>query len=240
MSLLARLENVFESLLEGSFRRAFSARLEPLEIARALERAMLAERSVGTDAVTVPNRYLALVNPVEFERLAARRSSIETDAAIHLERRASEQDMRPIGPIQVEIAADPRVARSSVRTEARFEEDATLVDGAVEHTRRIDVVRPAPRSNSPALVVVDEDGEATRLDGTPLRIGRGPDNDLVVPDVRVSRYHAVIEPASGGWVLRDLQSTNGTFLDGEKVDEAHLDGPAEISLGGYQMALRPG
>jgi hypothetical protein len=240
MSLLSHLESVFETLVEGGFRRLFGAPVQPIEVARALERVMLAERVVGSASVDVPNRYVAFVNPVEFERLSALRTTVERDAAIYLERRASELDIRPISPVRVELAPDATVSRSSVRAEARFEEEAPTADSPVEHTRRLELALPRSQSTPGSLILVGEDGASTRLNGQPLRIGRGPDNDLVISDVRVSRVHAVIEPDSKGWVLRDLQSTNGTYLNGERVKETRLDGPAELSLGGYQLALRPG
>jgi hypothetical protein len=202
---------------------------------------MLAERAVGASSVDVPNSYLARVNPTEFERLASLRGTIEHDAAIHLERRASEQQFRPIGPIQVALVSDEAVPRSAVRAEARFDESVISAVPSVEHTRRLDVM---PRSAAPpaerVLDVVDEAGATTRVDGHPLHIGRGPDNDLVIADIRVSRDHAVIEPVEGGWVVRDLQSTNGTYVDGQRVSEARVEGATDLSLGGYQLALRPG
>ncbi len=243
MSLLSQLENVFETLVEGSFRRFFSAPLQPVEIARALERAMLADRVVGASSVDVPNSYLARVNPLEFERLASLRGTVERDAALHLERRASEQDLHPIGPIQVELVSDPAVPRSTVRAEAHFDERVVTAVQPVEHTRRLEIVPPPKQSARPgtrALVVVDEAGEAIRVDGHPLHIGRGPDNDLVIADIRVSRDHAVIDPIEGGWMIRDLQSTNGTFVDGQRITETRVEGATELSLGGYQLALRPG
>ena len=243
MSLLSQLESVFETLVEGSFRRLFAAPVQPVEIARTLERAMLSERAVGASSVDVPNRYVARLNPVDFDRLASLRGTVERDAALHLERRASQQSLRPIGPIQVELVSDPEVARSSVQPEARFDESAVTVEAPVEHTRRLEVVRsPAPKGGSAprSLVVVEESGEATRIDGTPFHIGRGPENDLVIADIRVSRDHAVIEPDDGGWIVRDLDSTNGTYVDGQRISEARVDGASELSLGGYPLALRPG
>ncbi|WP_369133696.1 ATP-binding cassette domain-containing protein [Modestobacter sp. I12A-02662] len=53
-----------------------------------------------------------------------------------------------------------------------------------------------------------------------LAIGRSPDNDVVVDDLLVSRHHAVLERTPGGWRLRDLDSANGTFLNGRGMDEA--------------------
>jgi hypothetical protein len=237
MSLLARVESLFEALVEGSFRKAFAAPLQPIEIARALEREMLAKRAVGSSSVDVPNYYVAHVNPADFERLLALRATVERDAAAHLERRASELDLRPIGMVRVQLASEPRVSRGTVRPVASFDEEATTMESTVDQTRRLEPLRLA---RGKRLVLVDEEGGTTPLDVDPLRIGRGADNDLVIPDVRVSRYHVVIEPAQDGWIVRDLQSTNGTFLDGERVKEARMDGAAELSLGGYQMVLRAG
>lgn len=51
-----------------------------------------------------------------------------------------------------------------------------------------------------------------------LSIGRAPDNDLVLKDEKVSRYHARLYYRSGRWHLVDLQSTHGTKVNGEKVE----------------------
>lgn len=71
-----------------------------------------------------------------------------------------------------------------------------------------------------------------------IRIGRMPDNELSLDDAKVSRYHARIEPSSGGWVLRDLDSTNGVFVNGVRVerDSALWDG-IEIRIGSTSMKL---
>src|SRR5690242_4435702 len=50
-----------------------------------------------------------------------------------------------------------------------------------------------------------------------LRIGRAPENDVVLPDPNVSRQHLVIWSTPRGAFLRDLGSQNGTFLDGRRV-----------------------
>ncbi len=51
-----------------------------------------------------------------------------------------------------------------------------------------------------------------------VRLGRGPDNDLVVDDGTLSRSHLVLRPAEAGWTLQDLHSSNGTRVDGLAVD----------------------
>jgi len=61
-----------------------------------------------------------------------------------------------------------------------------------------------------------------------VTIGTLPGNDLVLTDPTVSRRHAEVEERSDGYMLRDHDSTNGTFLDGVKVREAYLS-PAPSS-----------
>ena len=51
-----------------------------------------------------------------------------------------------------------------------------------------------------------------------LRVGRGTDQDICIPDRKISSAHALLEPAPGGYRLRDLGSTNGTYLNNELVE----------------------
>ena len=70
-------------------------------------------------------------------------------------------------------------------------------------------------------------------DGT-IRIGRAPDNDLVVDGAEaatVSLYHAEISKDSMSCRVRDLDSTNGTWVNGERITEAEISPPAVIRLG---------
>lgn len=74
-----------------------------------------------------------------------------------------------------------------------------------------------------------------------LTIGRSPKNDLVIDDRYVSGCHAEIRRAPDGWELRDAGSTNGTFVDGERVDRVRLEGITHVHLGhptGPEVVLR--
>ena len=61
------------------------------------------------------------------------------------------------------------------------------------------------------------EGERWVLDREQITIGRADDCDIVLPRRQVSRYHARIERVNGGYVIRDLGSKNGTYVNGERV-----------------------
>jgi RsiW-degrading membrane proteinase PrsW (M82 family) len=75
----------------------------------------------------------------------------------------------------------------------------------------------------------------------PVRIGRSPDNDIVVGDPTVSRQHAQLSPGAGGWEFVNVGRAL-SYLNGEPVTRAVLTGPAQIQLSSLQgpvLAITP-
>jgi class 3 adenylate cyclase len=90
-----------------------------------------------------------------------------------------------------------------------------------------------------AAELVMEDGRALPLDEHGLRIGRMPDNDLVVDDNLVSRHHCAITGTPAGFVLTDLQSTHGTKVNGERLTMARpLTDGDELVVGETRIRFR--
>jgi uncharacterized RDD family membrane protein YckC len=74
--------------------------------------------------------------------------------------------------------------------------------------------------------------------GAALTIGRDPTNDLVLPDVMVSRRHAVVEPRAGLFYLRDCASANGSVVNGERVSERGLQDGDVVAIGTARLVYR--
>ncbi|MEA2216146.1 MAG: hypothetical protein QOK19_1707 [Solirubrobacteraceae bacterium] len=93
--------------------------------------------------------------------------------------------------------------------------------------------RPVPAG--PALqieVLLPRDCEA-------VTVGRSRDCDVVVGEETVSRFHAELcHGKGGGWTVRDLDSLNGTWLNGARVREARVAAGDVLRLGGLRMELR--
>ncbi|MDO8462048.1 MAG: FHA domain-containing protein [Deltaproteobacteria bacterium] len=71
-----------------------------------------------------------------------------------------------------------------------------------------------------------------------ITIGRSPSNTIVLSESRVSRKHTIIEKRGAGFVVIDLDSSNGTFLNGKKIKESALNPGDEVKVGGVQFVFR--
>jgi predicted component of type VI protein secretion system len=80
-------------------------------------------------------------------------------------------------------------------------------------------------------------GKIFTLDRSELTIGRDTTNDIVINDAEVSRKHARILLQGGGFVLEDLGSTNGTFVDGQRLMGPHGLRPGELVMLGENISL---
>lgn len=83
------------------------------------------------------------------------------------------------------------------------------------------------------LVIIegDDKGKKTTLSKNVIKIGKKEDNDVVLSDKTISRQHAEIEYKSDSFLLRDLDSTNGTYVNGTRVKEAYLLPGDRIKIG---------
>ncbi|MBX5474970.1 MAG: FHA domain-containing protein [Thermoleophilia bacterium] len=80
-------------------------------------------------------------------------------------------------------------------------------------------------------------GETFAPQGERTTIGRSPECGIFLDDVTVSRRHAVLEQRGERWVIEDLGSLNGTFVNRERVDSAVLEDGDEIQIGKYRLTF---
>ncbi|MCW2614268.1 MAG: domain containing protein [Frankiales bacterium] len=138
-------------------------------------------------------------------------------------------------------------------------------EGAVETTSTISLAAlegalegeatPAPAESGPdsgaaealppgsALLVVKRGpnaGSRFLLDADVTTAGRHPDSDIFLDDVTVSRRHAEFVREAAGFVVRDVGSLNGTYLNRERIDAAGLAGGDEVQIGKYRLVFLVG
>jgi DNA-binding NtrC family response regulator len=81
-------------------------------------------------------------------------------------------------------------------------------------------------------------GRELTFTGDVVTAGKSPENDIPLPDETVSRRHLEIVREGRGFLLRDMGSTNGTFLDGSEIREAFLRNGAQVTLGQTRFRFR--
>lgn len=119
-------------------------------------------------------------------------------------------------------------------------------EGAIEEDK-IEGVEEAPAEESPyqeelaPRVIVKEKGvtkQELNLGSGTIFIGRSPSNQVPLPDPKISRKHAAIDFKNEHYILSDLGSSNGTFVDGKKIKEHTLEDGDEIKIGSYTLFFK--
>ena len=172
---------------------------------------MDANRTVGVREVWAPNRFVITLSPTDGERFEQAEQALVSELRRVVRETAAERGWGLVG-----AAGDrPRGRRRSVEGTVRRR-------GLV----RRGVAEPAPGARRGGLVVHDRVGgsRTVTLDRAVTTIGRLPESDVVVDDPAPRRQHARIRAADGEYVLSDLGSTNGTFVNDEPVRERDARG----------------
>jgi pSer/pThr/pTyr-binding forkhead associated (FHA) protein len=68
-------------------------------------------------------------------------------------------------------------------------------------------------------------------------VGRHPDSEIFLDDITVSRRHVVLDRTESGYVLRDVGSLNGTYVNRQRADEAPLRHGDEVQIGRYRLSF---
>ena len=99
-------------------------------------------------------------------------------------------------------------------------------------------VRQRPGTSQPGAVLRGADGRAHPLRGVTTRIGRSPDNNVVLADAKVSRHHATIIDTGSNFVIADLGSANGVYVRGRRIHpSAVLSDGDDIGIGNQQFTF---
>jgi predicted Zn finger-like uncharacterized protein len=145
--------------------------------------------------------------------------------------RPAEVGQTALGP-QPGPAPKPRVTDETTK---EFELDKLRASGSDEAS--LPQLAPLPRGRRYSLAVIlgANSGQIYPLTKPRIVLGRGQGSDIQLPDSEISRRHAMIEIRGEDAVLIDLSSTNGTFVEGQRVQRVPLSSHQEFSIGTTTM-----
>ena len=113
--------------------------------------------------------------------------------------------------------------------------DAEFGDDSVADAATVDTLPPGT-----ALLVVQRGpnaGSRFLLDSDLTLVGRHPDSDIFLDDVTVSRRHAEFYRSGNRFMVRDVGSLNGTYVNRERIEEADLTGGDEVQVGKFRLVF---
>jgi Protein of unknown function (DUF3662)/FHA domain len=243
MSVLRSLESKIAGLVEGTFSRAFRSEVRPVEIARRLAREMEEHKSFSVSRTYVPNEYRVFLSPRDRERFASYEEALSGELAGYLLEHARRERLALLSRPVIEFETDDRLGLGQFGIQTRVVQPEEESDQPAEHDERGRTMiystagrvaepleeRARERSESALLLI---DGKRMMVGPAGVTLGRSRQCDVVLDDPNVSRQHAEIRPRGGSWVLTDLGSTNGSSINGRRIDGPEVVKPGdELEIG---------
>jgi Protein of unknown function (DUF3662)/FHA domain len=250
--VLRNIEAKIESLFEGVFGRAFRTHVQPVELARKLAKEMDDHRMVSVSRVYAPNEYAVYLSPTDREQFESYEDSLVTELQEYLGEHARRESYVLLSAPKVAMNSDEdlEVGEFGIATRMVQPEPGEAEAPAPEVTPGATMVyRPkaAPPTEAATpeelgveqeLVTVTVDGTQHTIDKQSVVIGRSKDCDIRISDPNISRRHAEIRQEGTAYWLIDLESTNGSTVNGRRQQRAKLESDDRITLGSTDLVFR--
>lgn len=240
---ILRFERLVEGVLESVVGRAVRLKVQPIEIAKRLARVMEAEESVAVGGKIAPNAYQVQMNPEDLGDLGGAVGSLEREFVTYLTEVAAEREITFRAAPIVKLADATEVGRGTFRVRAYFSHPSEA-SASPSPPVVVSTDNPTPRArvpvatSAPPLQLTTSNGNAWAIPGGETFIGRGLDNGIVIEDPHVSRQHARISYDGRSCKLTDLESSNGTFVNGRRIRTASLKPGDRVAFGAFETWVR--
>lgn len=209
MGFLDSIERGLERAVNTAFARTFRSGVQPVEIAASLKKQLDVQAViVDRDRVVAPNHFVVRVSTPDNERLKKIGSTLERELVAVVNKHATSQGYQFAGEVDVELRADESLSTGVLQI------DATNLEGAIGW-------------NAVLIVAGQQHGLREGI----TTVGRGSDTDIRLSDNGASRKHLEIHWNGKKAKARDLGSTNGSKVNGERFREATLAPDTVITIG---------
>lgn len=251
MSILRDFEKRLEGVVEGFFARAFRSGLQPIELAKAVQRYAGNYQQMGLGGPIIPNVYRFVIAEEDLERFGGYVTPLQRELAEVIQRTADERGWQLKGPVRIEFQQGddvrigtyelrgkieaPEVRQASAWSDGQAAATASAASGSAP-SGSTQLMSPVASPGSAALTPLNGHGQPTTLNEKVV-LGRLPDCDVTLDDPSVSRRHAEITGHGGRWTVADLGSTNGVKLNGERVHTANLSDGDQLELGNVKLSF---
>jgi hypothetical protein len=229
---IARFEANIERLVESAFANFFGKKVRAQDIALQLARAMEDNVRSGDDnRLLAPDHYIIRLHPQIHTYLVHSQPTLQYKLGQHIVMLATQIGYALPNAPMIELVGDPEIEKNALTV------SATHTDRPENSTIGMrPVTVPVPDMNAPlsAYLLINTDRSA-RLEQDIVNIGRYRDNDIVLDDPYVSRHHLQLRRRFGAYLLFDVHSQGGTYVNGIRIKEHQLRSGDVILVGKSQL-----
>ena len=237
------LESVITKFWEGIFRKG-KRPIQPVEMARALVREMIVQRRVSVSRVYVPNIFEVSLSENDFQTSAPLHGALCEELAVYVKNKAREKEYTLIGRPTVSFIEDGSLElgditiKSSFSAELPLEEQSEHIfreepsDNTMIFDKKETQAVASGRSYRIAVVSGPDQGKSIFVQSNEsYYIGRKSTNHLALTDINASREHVRLEKNGDLLQLIDMDSKNGTFVYGIRIEHYDLNIGDEFMIG---------
>jgi hypothetical protein len=242
--VLRGIEQRLERVFEGVFGRAFRTNVQPVELARKLAKEMDEHRSTSVTRVYVPNEYTIYLSPGDREQFEGYENSLVSELEEYLSEHAAREDYALLTPPRILFETDEDLGMGEFGIATRMAQYGRQagdepVEAPAPGATMVYKPRTQPTEAASALdlgverevAVLSWNGRRRVLENQRSVLGRSRDADVQIEDPNVSRRHAEIVQEGSTYWLVDLGSTNGTEVDGRRVQRVRLADGSRFTIG---------
>ena len=219
--------------------RVYDSTIRPIEMGRRL--IGVVDAQVADDTRQIPHAYTVLLHPDDRAAFSEVEHDLVRELAEVVTQHSERESYRLVEPVVVVIRDDSDMKRGSVTVMPAL---VSAKHPVMPESSEAVVVQPIAASMSTPVAgaitsaIVLEDGTRHVLDTERVTIGRQSGCTITIRDTNVSREHVQLRRRPNGWTLRDLGSTNGTKLNGVRVEgEQILANGDVIMLGAIKVTF---
>ena len=234
---LTQLEAQLQALIEGSAARLFPGGKIQGDLAQSLVAAIRAGVQIEPDGMALaPNRFNVYVHPAQAKRYRHNQGILD-ELADTLDQAGLEAGLRFPGRLTLVVHPDPAMDPGKVHIQTE------MVLAQLGDTSQTSIEAGAGLNKSHAEIVpanvflIVNNTDVFPLTRPVVNMGRSPNNHLVIDDQRVSRVHAQLRLSQGQFVISDLDSTGGTFVNRQRIRQQVLKTGDVISLAGVPLVF---
>lgn len=241
MKVLDRIEDLMENVIEGVFRRKIKNPLQPIEVGKKLIKAMEGQKRISIANTYVPNHYLISLHPDQVLEFQTLQNTLVQELKGVLYQKAEKEYLSFIGQLKIDFQEDPSLSSGIIVVEAFFTEDSKATteefllgseQAANGHTQIFKKPELIQKSIPRLVIKTGEQHQIFELsERKNYSIGRSNKCDFILDDHNVSRIHGWFKFVNDHWYLKDDRSTNGTFVNEQKVRSHQLISGDEVRIG---------